>query len=273
MKQLVCMICAGWIVVSSFAQSWNYQTVGLTTNKTTTLIFPCAVVRGDIGSSDVISREVKENPNILFLKARRADFPETNINVVTTDGRLYDFTVRYDSMLVRTVYNVDARQAANKKEILFGSGVMSPAAIENYAARALHGKTVTRGINDNIGDVFASIDAIYVKEHVIFFRLSLANASSITYDVDFMRFSLKDNRVSKRTATQQQELKPVCVAGDVTRVSAGQHAVAVYAFQKFTIPDKKSFLIEIGEKNGGRFLELRVKNSKLIKAALPDNNR
>jgi len=265
------MICAGLIVVSSFAQSWNHQTVGLTTNKTTTLIFPSAIVRGDIGSSDVISREVKENPNILFLKARRADFRETNINVVTTDGRLYDFTVRYDSMLARTVYNIEATQAANKKEILFGSGGMNPAAIENYAAHALHGKRVTCGVKDNIGKVFASIDGIYVKENVLFFRIAVDNASSINYDLDFMRFSLKDNKVNKRTATQEQELKPICIAGDVTHIRAGQHAVAVYAFQKFTIPDKKSFLIEIGEKNGGRFLELRLKNSRLIKAVRLSN--
>jgi hypothetical protein len=35
---------------------------------------------------------------------------------------------------------------------------------------------------------------------------------------------------------------------------------------KFTIPDKKEFLIELFEKNGGRHLTLQIKNKHLLKA-------
>ena len=266
MKQFVCMICVSGIVVSTFAQSWNYQTLRVTTNKTTTLVFPTAVKRGDIGSGEVFAQKVEENENVLFLKAAKPNFAETNLNVVTEDGKLYTFTVAYDSMPGRTVYNISPAEAANRNEVLFGQNALNPATIKNYASKILGNKRVTSGIGDSNGDVLATVSGIYIKENVLFFQIAFENNSSINYDVDFVRFSILDNKVSKRTASQEQELKPLCIAGGKRQVKAGKKTVAVFAFEKFTIPDKKSFIIQIGEKNGGRYLELRIKNKKLVKA-------
>lgn len=268
MKRFVCMISVSCIVVCSFAQSWTYQTLHVTTNKTTTVIFPTAVQRGDIGSSDVIAQQVKENENFLFLKAAKPDFAETNLNVVTADGRLYTFTVAYDSMPGKTVYNVASSDAANRSEIMFPSGGLNPATIEKTARDILYAKHVMRGVKDSNGEVNAGVNGIYIKENILFFRIMLENLSAINYDIDFVRFSIVDNKVSKRTATQQQDIKPVRMVGGTKKVKAGSKAIAVFAFEKFTIPDKKSFVIQIGEKDGGRNLKLRVKNKRIVKASV-----
>ncbi|PZU80273.1 MAG: hypothetical protein DI528_22635 [Shinella sp.] len=42
----------------------------------------------------------------------------------------------------------------------------------------------------------------------------------------------------------------------------------VYALEKFTIPDAKRLHIEVFEKNGGRNLELSIRNKTIVNAKL-----
>jgi conjugative transposon TraN protein len=266
MKQLLCMLCVCLVVVAAQAQSVTYATLQLSTNKTTTLVFPAATKPVDLGSRDILAQKAGENENILFLKAAKENFPETNLTVVTADGKLYSFTVRYDSMPGKTVYNISEQEAVNRNEVKFTSGAMNPTSVERCCKRLLRAKRLVHGIADNKGDIRAVVSGIYIKENLLFFQLSFENTSSISYDIDFIRFSINDNKIAKRTAAQQQELKPVCNSGNSKRVKANTNTVAVFAFEKFTIPDAKSFIIQIGEKNGGRQLQLKVKNRKVINA-------
>src|SRR5690348_2642371 len=113
MKRIVSLICVCLFFVSARSQSQTYQVLKITTNKTTSLIFPAPVKRGDLGTKDILAQQVKENENILFLKAARPRFNETNLNVVTSDGKLYSFTVVYDSMPDKTVFNISPDAAVN----------------------------------------------------------------------------------------------------------------------------------------------------------------
>src|SRR3954447_10378262 len=83
-----------------FAQSENYSFIpsghlSVTYNKTTNLIFPYAVQSIDRGSKDILVQQPKGTENIVQLKADKADFSQTNLSVITIDGKLYSFTVDY----------------------------------------------------------------------------------------------------------------------------------------------------------------------------------
>ena len=62
MKQLLCLVCVIGLVVSSFAQT---SSLAVTTNKTTSLIFPFSIKHVDRGSQDIIVQQVPEADNIL----------------------------------------------------------------------------------------------------------------------------------------------------------------------------------------------------------------
>ena len=112
---------------------------------------------------------------------------------------------------------------------------------------------------------------IYIKGNVIFYQLELDNQSPIDYDIDFLRFYIRDKKKSKRTAIQENELKPLYVAGNNKQVKAYQKNTLVFALEKFTIPDAKYLAIQIMEKNGGRDLFMKVNNRKIMQAIpLPD---
>jgi len=106
---------------------------------------------------------------------------------------------------------------------------------------------------------------------VIYYQLDLQNQSPVDYDINFMRFYIRDKKKAKRTAIQESELTPLYVAGNTSHVKANNHNSIVVALDKFTIPDAKYLAIEIAEKNGGRHLFMKVNNRKIMKAIpLPD---
>ena len=81
-----------------------------------------------------------------------------------------------------------------------------------------------------------------------------------------LRFFIKDERISKRTATQEIEIQPVYVNGDTSTIKGDSKNVIVFALPKFTIPENKYLSIQLMERNGGRNLQLSVRNRTIIKA-------
>jgi conjugative transposon TraN protein len=127
------------------------------------------------------------------------------------------------------------------------------------------------GVKDASWDMIAKVIGIYIKEDIIYYQLDLQNQSPIDYEINLLRFYIRDKKQAKRTAIQEAEITPLYVAGNVSLVKANSRNSIVVALNRFTIPDAKYLAIEIGEKNGGRNLLMKVNNRKIIKAiSLPD---
>jgi hypothetical protein len=52
----------------------------------------------------------------------------------------------------------------------------------------------------------------------------------------------------------------------LTSVKGKESESTVFAFKKFTIPDKKQLVVELFEKNGGRHQRFVIRNVDLAKA-------
>ncbi|HUZ59198.1 MAG TPA: conjugative transposon protein TraN [Hanamia sp.] len=253
MKQLVCLVAAIGLFVSSFSQT---PSLSITTNKTTSLIFPFTIKHVDRGTREILVQQVKEADNILLIKAAGKDFPETNLTVITSDGSTYNFSVDYENKPLLFVYNLP---------------VQSSASLATYANSILDNPKTINGISTRKWDMLVRVYGIYIKGNTIFYQLELDNQSPIDYDIDFLRFYIRDKKKSKRTAIQENELKPLYVAGNNKQVKAYQKNTLVFALEKFTIPDAKYLAIQIMEKNGGRHLFMKVNNRKIMQAIpLPD---
>lgn len=253
MKRFVCLVCGCWLLVSAIAQT---PSLSITTDKTTSLIFPFPILHVDRGTKDVLVQPVKEADNILLVKAAAKDFSETNLSVVTADGSLYSFVVFYDSKPPLWVYHLPINQKATTA---------------TYANGIVDNRKTMRGLHNDSWGMQAEVIGIYIKQNMIYYQLRLDNSSSIDYDIDLLRFFIRDKRKGKRTATQENELLPLYVAGNTSLVKANSQNTIVLALEKFTIPDAKYLAIQVMEKNGGRHLFLKVSNKKIIKAIpLPD---
>lgn len=251
MKHLLSLISSLLIITFCSAQG-----IEITCDKTTSLIFPFPIRHVDRGTKDILVQPVVEQDHILMVKAGVKDFPATNLSVVTTDGSIYSFPVQYSSEPQSFVYQVPAQKSAS---------------IETYANGILDNRRTIRTVHDYKWNISSRVSGIYVKDKVIFYQLHIDNKSSIDYDIEFLRFYIRDNKKGKRTAVQENELKPLFIAGNTSQVKANGNSAIVVALDKFTIPDAKYLAVQIMEKNGGRHLLMKVSNKNIMHAIpLPD---
>ena len=245
MKQLIILLLLGNVC---FAQT----PLNVTTDKTTSLIFPFPIKYVDRGTKDVIVQPVKEDERILLVKAATKQFTETNLSVVTGDGNVYEFTVNYVLQPTELVLHLPA----NKK-----------ATIASYA-NAILNNPPKRIVKVEHAGVITKLIGIYIKDDVIYYQLEIHNHSPLDYDIDLLKFHIVDKKKSKRTAVQENELSPLYVAGNRSKVKAYNFSVIVVALDKFTIPDAKFLGIQMMERNGGRHFNLRVYNNQILKARI-----
>ena len=205
------------------------------------------------GKQSVLAQTVKDVPTILLVKAASKNFPETNLSVVTEDGSVYSFLICYENMPDRMVYQVPANRTAT---------------VSTHANNILDNPATSRGIRNYKWQMISKITGIYIKKDVIYYQLYLGNKSPLNYNIDLIRFYIRDKKKSKRTAIQENELKPIYTAGNTTCVNAKGVSVLVFAMDKFTIPDGKYLAVEIMEKNGGRNLFMKINNKKIMQAII-----
>jgi len=237
----------------------------LTTSKTTHLVFPYDIVSVDKGSRDIMAQKAKGVSNILRVKAAVADFHSTSLTVITSDGKLYSFTVDYAAEPLQLTIEFAGNNPWPKAAL--DQFQPNKAELSVIADRVMARPKQMRSIKDKNSGSALELHGIYIDQQVMFYRLEMTNNSQISYDIGSLRFFIRDKKRAKRTAVQQLEIRPVYVKGDTT-VIAGESAHSfVHALPKFTIPDKKYLAIELIEKNGGRHLELNISGKTLLRAS------
>jgi len=244
-----------FIFLGFFNVAIAQQPLFISTDKTTSLIFPFPVVHVDRGTTTIIVQPVKENDRILLVKAAVKKFSETNLHVVTSDGSVYTFTVGYSDQ----PSELSLQLVPQKKT---STATYCTSLLDNAGRRILKvekGRVITRLIG------------IYIKDDVLYYQLEIHNHSPLDYDIDLLQFFIKDKRNAKRSSVQENLLTPLYIAGNTTKVKGYNFSVIVVALEKFTIPDAKFLGIQLVEKNGGRHFNLKVYNNQLMKAlVLPE---
>ena len=246
-----------FILISVMNAAFAQQPLSISTDKTTSLIFPFPIKYVDRGTRDILVQPVKEDERILLVKAASKQFAETNLSVVTGDGNVYEFTVNYTPQPTVLVLHLPP----NKK-----------ATISAYA-NAILNNPPRRISKVEHGALITKLSGIYIKDDVIYYQLEIHNHSPLDFDIELLKFFITDKKRSKRSSVQENELVPLYVAGNRSKVKAYNFSVIVVALDKFMIPDAKFLRIQLMEKNGGRHFNLKVYNQQILKARiLPELN-
>lgn len=240
----------------------------ITYAKTSSIIFPAVIKSVDRGSKDLLVQKASSVGNVLQVKAGRPNFAQTNLTVITADGHLHHFTVDYatePSTLTVNVNEPGAGQTPQSNELIFQTE-MTETDMESHSGRITRVKKNLRFYSTSKYKIQLAVKGIFIKDNIMFYHLSMTNKSNIKYDVEFLRFYIRDKSTVKRTAYQELSLKPIYIHGSPSPISGRSTVEVVYAFEKFTIPEAKTLNIELFEKNGGRNLMLSIKNKTIVNA-------
>jgi conjugative transposon TraN protein len=263
------------ITISAFAQQktksclFKMESDSLTIaySKTTSIVFPFAIKSVDRGSQDVLVQKAKGLENILQIKAAQKGFFQTNLTVVTADGKLYSFVLNYDeqSPLLNLTLN---KTKPEGQEIYFSSEVKNEKEVQQYSKLAFYDKKKLRGEKESNYEIDFQLSGIFIRDDMMYYRINVTNNSKISYDIDQLRFFIRDTKKVRRTASQEIEITPIYILNNVVTIDGEAENTFVFALPKFTIPEQKYLALQLMEKNGGRHVELHVKNKKLVKVTV-----
>lgn len=249
----------------------------VTYDKTVHLIFPSAISYIDLGSSNIIAGKADGAENVVRVKAAVKDFKEeTNFSVITDEGSFYSFIVNYSENPSKL--NVEMKdfihdgklvnRPNNSMEIYLSElGEESPKTIQLAMEKIYKtNRKKVKHVKSNQFGIEFLLRGIFSHNGMLYLHTEIENTTDIPYDIDFIVFKIVDKKVAKRTAIQETVIKPVRAYNYMTCISGKTSECTVFAFEKFTIPDKKQLVVEMFEKNGGRHQRLVIKNSDLTKA-------
>lgn len=248
----------------AFAQQVENNSITISFNKTTSLIFPFSITSVDRGSKDVLAQKARGVENVLQVKAGRKDFAETNLTIITADGVLHQFTVSYSdtpASLTMTIVSSPSDQ-----NLILAKDAINECDIQEDSRTALNQRVSGKVEQDSKHQLVLSLQEIFVHENILYFRIYIRNKSSINFDVKSLKFLIRDKNKVKRTSSQEIEVVPLYVGNETESINGYAGKTMVYAVRKFTIPDGKALHINLFEENGGRNLSLRVDNKDILKA-------
>ena len=202
-----------------------------TANKNTSLIFSNPIKNAIVGSDNFIFAFNKENyGKIGILKGTPGE--ESNLLVITENGNIFSFTVRYKKEVSKTNYFIDDTYLiGNENNKVVGKTSKNKDLLVNDDSNA---KEVT--INDYQSDDNVAIDSIYnykescideinktgfykriygsknkitiklknisYKNDELFFSIVLSNESTLDYDINYLNYYITSRNKKKTTTTQ-----------------------------------------------------------------------
>lgn len=240
--------------------------------KTSHLIFPGKVDEICLGSDNIISEKAERIDNIVKVKSTTDnvdEFLQTSITIVTEDGKIYPMTVDYN----KSPNQMSISFGDQKNKAFFRGVNVNDESMEQMAKWILEQGMKINNIGSQDFKMTFQLNSIYTDQDIIAFNLHIINNSRIDYGIDFVKAYIRDKKISKKTAMQEDEINPIyAYYTDQEKVIHGKDDYNVVLFyKKFTIPEKRILFFELFEANGGRHIKFSAPNRSIIKAEVIEN--
>lgn len=252
-KSFIILILGAWGTVS-YAQDTAY----VSRDKTTALFFKSAV---KVISKSTPDFDVDQKENALItIKALTTNFSPTRINVQEiSTAKIYHIPIEYSYGRAGRRIDVDGATPMTVRVI--------KTADYNYNAivtQLAEGKRKDVVDHEKTGGVKAWVDKLSLAGNRIFFRLDIRNKSNLPYEIDFVRFYIRDLKTVARMATHEQEIVPlITTLHKKTSIAHKQEIAKIFGFHRFSLSEDQALNIELYERNGNRHLYLQIKQKDL----------
>jgi conjugative transposon TraN protein len=218
---------------------------------------------GDIPVDNVL--RIKYFPDSLIHRPVAASVPST---VVTIVGQ--SFMAQYNMIYISADQN---SRLSTRIEILpehmqplESSGMtMTFLEMRTFAMEVIRQKRTYRNVAAKALGMTAWLNNVFSSGDYVFVDVSFKNSTRIKYDIDQLRFRIRDKRITKATNVQDLELKPVFALYHNPYFQRRYRNV--FVFPKFTYPGNKVLSIQMAEEQiSGRTVELNIDYSDLLNA-------
>lgn len=112
------------------------------------------------------------------------------------------------------------------------------------------------------GKAKLTLNGIYLRDSLLWLYMTLKDKSALGFIPDYVRCSIRQAHHWKRMAVQEVPLQPV-FKGLPSEVVGGERTILV-GLKPFVPARDKRLVVQVGEKNGGRSLELKIASHLIL---------
>lgn len=188
----------------------------------------------------------------------------SGVLTITSERFMVQYLLMYteDLSKVYSRYNIPY---SDVKSYLNSESDMTQSQLHEYCYNMLLSKNNFFNVSSSKYGMRIRLNNIYSIDKYFFLDLSLFNQTNIQYDIENIRFMVKDKKKTKATTFQSIEISPILVSQQDK--SFKKKYRNVFVFEKFTFPEEKVFVIELSEKQlSGRVVRLEVEYSDILNA-------
>lgn len=239
-------------------------------NATTHIISPEPILYVDISTPDV-EGDIQEK-NIVRIKPS-GTITENQSFTITVVTRTFVAVYKLvcintakafkDTCPVTYVISIDPTKAVQLSQ----SNALSQQQCYSLSMQALSKRRKIKNIKANAYDLSVWINNIYIVGDYLLFDIGAKNKSKLQFDLDQIRFKIKDKFKVNATVSQDLELQPMFQFYSNENSVIASAWRNFYIFKKFTYPTQKIFSVEFTEQQiSGRKVELKIEYNQVLKS-------
>ena len=238
--------------------------------KNVALFFPSAIRQGITGASHFVFTYNREKQQYFgLLKAQPGE--ESNLLVVTDDGKVYSYMLKYKKELPKLNYfistdesigmEIPAKATPKTTQKEQDSLIKRQEYFQRFAEYLLktgkkHSKTKRkRGIKLQLRRIAYNASETYLV-------MELTNTSGITFEIDFLKVYRVSGNKKRKSSFQKLETKPIYTCHMPSKIYNSQSLHLVYVLPKFVLGSKEKLQLELQELNGSRKIVLKTPMNK-----------
>ncbi|MCM4158447.1 DUF4138 domain-containing protein [Antarcticibacterium flavum] len=248
-------------------ESKTLDTIFANDQKNVALFFPDPIRQGITGSDNFVftyNRESQQHFGLLQAKPGK----ESNLLVVSTNGSVFSYIVKYKEQLNQLNYFISATTKIGIEKPDSNSGLeIREEKIEKndkifyynkFCSYLAESKQHIGGLKKRKQDIILSVENIVFDKEELYFVIQIENKSSLDYDLNFLKFGIETRPKGKKKSSQTIYQEPVFKYNLPTRIKENGTEKLVYVFPKFSLGDDHRVILEVNERNGGRNVRLKV---------------
>jgi hypothetical protein len=267
------LLCAG---IAKAQNRIISDTIYGTDNKNTTLFFPNPIKKAITGNENFYFGYNEETPSTIGI-FKATEGLESNLLVITDNGNIFSFIVRYKKDIGKANYFITNDIAVgNEKNNTIKKSVKETAAkYDSESERkndsiSVFDKTAKEELAKGIyyNRIYGTKDKIVVQlkniryfNNELYFTLILKNNSSLDYDINYLNWYLNSQNKKRNTTSQSIVYKYKYSYNFPKKIEPGESKQVVFVFDKFSINEKKLLVVELTEINGERDVFLEIPNT------------
>jgi len=247
--------------------------IQVSSSKTTHIIFPYEIRYADLGSKEIAGEAVEKANNVFRLKATgQNQFMETNLTIVTSDGRLFSFLVSYKEHPDAVTYDLTKMlldgDVSKSAKVSSGSQARLTDNLNKQGELAMHSRRKIRHVGYQTQGMNLFLKNILYKDDVMYVVLGLDNSSKLDYEIDYLRtYVMQLKKAGESSATQDVPVDPI-KEFDASEVVVPRHGdlIKVIAIQRLTLEKDRRLIVQVGEEAGGRQMVISIGPEELAMA-------